>query len=706
MNYLRALVFGNAHWLWLLLLLLPLIALFTHTQRRRQKLLARIMAPRLHETLAGSVSLWKRNLRTIFLFLALALLIVALAKPRLGLQELTMKSRSRDLMIAIDTSRSMLSTDIVPTRLARAKLLAQDLLELLPGDRVGLIAFAGEAFLQAPMTLDHNAVRDSVEELDTFIIPKGGTDITSAIRVAEAAFNKEEETSSALVIMTDGEDLEENAITEAKNAAALGIKIFTIGIGSAEGSLIPIKNEQNQTDFVRDEQGKPVLSKLDVHRLQEIAQATGGFYEPCGADAARNIVQRGILPMKAGDTGSLTARKPIERYQWPVGAALLLLLFWSLLSERRSRTILFPIMMSCLIFSSSGKANTGINNYEKGDYQGALQDFEKRLQSGDTASEVRFDAGAAAYKKGDYKKAIAYFTDAMTSASPKIEPLATYNLANSLVRSGEAASDPTEKTSAWKNAIQHYDTVLKADPKNMDAKENREMTKKLLDDLKKNQDKKDQQKDSPENKNNQKDQQKPSPDKNDKKDSSKNQQPPGNGSSQGQQQNKNNDQQQSKNSPDQQKNDGSQNQPSPSPNASATPTPSNTGGGESGAGSSPTPSSSASPSPGKNDQRNSGPSPSPGSTGNQSPTPQQNGDGIQPTPQAPSGGKQDGKKSGELSGGEQGTNSVANADTAEEGTNGMMSKNQAEALLRSMQEEEQHVRMQQHKDPEETKQDW
>jgi Ca-activated chloride channel family protein len=208
--------FGSPGWLWALLVILPLLWFFIDAARRREALLARIVAPRLQRQLTGQVSHLKRNLRVGFLLGAIVLIVVGLAKPRLGYKELEIKSKGRDVIIAIDTSRSMLSTDTAPTRLGRAKLIAQDLLGLLKGDRVGLIAFAGDAFLQAPLTLDKGAVLTSLEDLDTNTIPKGGTDIASAIRMAIAAFGKGEGMSRALILMTDGEDLEASGVETAK----------------------------------------------------------------------------------------------------------------------------------------------------------------------------------------------------------------------------------------------------------------------------------------------------------------------------------------------------------------------------------------------------------------------------------------------------------------------------------------------------------
>jgi len=255
-----ALTFGSPGWLYALVLVPLLATLFWWSQKRAGQLVSKLVAKRLFSHLAGSVSLGRRFLRACLVLGAITLIIVSLAQPRSGFKDIETKQRGRDVLIAIDTSRSMLSTDVAPTRLARAKLLAHDLEQLLQGDRLGLIAFAGSAFLQAPLTLDHGAVLTSLEELDTSVIPKGGTDIAAAIRVAEDAFGKAEGTTKALVLITDGEELDANGIAAAKQAAEHGIRIFTVGVGTPEGSLIPIRTEDGHQDFVRGSDGKPVNS--------------------------------------------------------------------------------------------------------------------------------------------------------------------------------------------------------------------------------------------------------------------------------------------------------------------------------------------------------------------------------------------------------------------------------------------------------------
>ena len=707
--------FATILWLWALLLLVPLAALFFYAQKKREELLSKIIALRLRDSLVGRVSMVKRFLRSLLLLVALGLLLIALAKPRLGYEEHSVPSFGRDIMIAIDTSRSMLATDVTPTRLARAKLLAQDVLDLLPGDRIGLIAFSGRAFLQAPMTLDHSAVRDAINELDTNVIPKGGTNITEAIELTIAALGKGEGTQRALILMTDGEDLEGASLDAAKAAKEASIKIFTIGIGSPQGSLIPVLNTQNKNDFVRDKEGKPVLSKLDLSRLQEIASVTGGFYEPYGADAAKNIVQKAILPLSPGNQQKETIRRPIERYEWPLAAALLLLVLWWILNEKRRLPRTMVALGILVLFPQVGKATPGLSEYNQGNYKAALTTFEQQLKQGNASDEARFDAGAAAYKQGAYQKAIDYFTGAMTSSSPKIQQAATYNLANALVREGEGLSETEKKLSDWKSALEHYDTVLKADPKNKPAKENQALVRKMIEDLKKQEEQK--KKDSKQDQDQQKKDQQKSPPQDQQKNSSNT----GEGSSGQDQQEKNQDPQKSgskENNPssqDQQKSgdskqSSSQDEPPP-PSSGPAKSEKDASSSESQQEKKSMPSSDQKqqdPRLGENSSTHE-PQQTPGQEShnmNQSQSAQASGSADTSNSASKSEGTQGSppeKKQGALSGGEEKAPAPA---AMEEGEGGMMSKAQAEGVLQSMKDEEEQVRFQHPQASEETTKDW
>ncbi len=418
-----SLTFSEPAWFFALAIVPIVAALYFFSQRRSEALLSKVVAPRLRAQLAGAVSMGRRTTKSVLILAVFGLVAVALARPQMGFIQREVKQRGRDVIIAIDTSRSMLATDVAPSRIARAKLVAQDLLRLVRGDRIGLVAFAGSAFLQAPLTLDYNAVLTSLEDLDTTVIPKGGSNIAEAIRTAEQAFGKGEGQTRALIILTDGEELDADGIAAAKRAAGLGVRIFTVGIGSGEGSLIPIRTEDGGTDFVRDTSGKPVQSKLDEKRLKEIVEAGGGFYEPLSADAARTIFEQGILKLEQAETGILSARQPIERYQWPLSIAVGLLTLWLILGDRRRPVVLRKGATAAFLLGfsvSASTAATAIEEYEAGNFDKAQAQFERRLQAAPESDKLHFNAGAASYKLGEFAKAVDHFTKALLSEDPKL----------------------------------------------------------------------------------------------------------------------------------------------------------------------------------------------------------------------------------------------------------------------------------------------
>ena len=247
--------FGAPEWLWGLLLIPLLIALFVRSEHRGLKRLQQFVSMRLLPQLAGTVNRRRRIIRFGLLLLGLALAIVSLAQPRWGYTFEDVKRKGLDLLVAVDTSRSMLSNDVQPNRLERVKLAIQDLIDELQGDRVGLIAFAGRAFLQAPLTIDYDAVTEAVNDLDTKTIPEGGTNISSAITLATQSFGKSAMGNRALMIFTDGEELSGDAAKTAKAAADAGVRIFTVGVGTPQGSLIPVTSDTGETSFVKDSAG-------------------------------------------------------------------------------------------------------------------------------------------------------------------------------------------------------------------------------------------------------------------------------------------------------------------------------------------------------------------------------------------------------------------------------------------------------------------
>lgn len=487
-----ALSFGQP-WVLNFLWLLPLVAaLFWWAERRRRALIGRIVAPKLRALLAGNTSPWRRIFRGSCIVGALALLVVTMAEPRLGYDTLEVPHRGRDVVIAMDVSRSMMAPDVAPTRLQRAKLLAEDLVSELGSDRIGLVAFAGSAFLQAPLTLDHGAVLSALDELDTDLIPKGGTNLAAAIRASEEAFTKAEGFSRAIIIISDGEELDADGLAAARDAAAGGVRIFTVGVGSTEGSEIPLA----PGEFVRDPAGKVVQSRLDATRMKEIAEATGGFYTPLDEGAARLLATEGIGKMAETDINMESSRRPIERYQWPLGAAIGLLVLQALVGERR-RVPYGAAAAALWFFGALPAQASGLSAYEQGNYEQAKQEFEKRLQMEPDAPNLQLNAGTAAYRLKDYAKASQYFSKAMLAEDPALRSAAEFNLGNTLFRQGEGQEDQEKKVSDWKDAIAQYEAALKTRPDYTEARENKERIELLLEQLEKEQqqDKKEQKQD-------------------------------------------------------------------------------------------------------------------------------------------------------------------------------------------------------------------
>ncbi len=318
--------------LWLLLVIPPMLALFFWWgERVRRKLLTQFVEARLLASLTVGLSPTRREIRFALMILAVALLIATLARPQHGFDLEEVEQRGLDIVVAVDTSKSMLATDIAPNRLGRAKLAALGLMQKATTDRLGLVAFAGDAFLECPLTIDNTAFQQTVQALDVNSIPEGGTAIASAINTALTAF-KEKGHYRALVLLTDGEDNDEGALEAAQAAAKEGLKIFTVGIGTTEGALL-------DPNLVRDPDGNAVKSHLNEPLLKQIAAATGGFYLPLrGADTMDLLYEHGLAPLPKAEGKGKMVRRYHEQYHWWLAAAMLLLLAEMFFPERRSPT--------------------------------------------------------------------------------------------------------------------------------------------------------------------------------------------------------------------------------------------------------------------------------------------------------------------------------------------------------------------------------
>ena len=274
----HALQFAAPNWLWITALTLVLAAaLFWVSAKARRRQLEQFADPSRRADLLASHSAIMRVVKNAMLFLSLLLIGIALARPQWGETEERVDRKGDDVVFLIDTSKSMLATDVTPNRLDRAKMAVLEFVHRHAGGRVGLVAFAGDAFLMCPLTLDYDAFEESIRDLDTESVLVPGTDIASALFSGSRAFDKAER-RKVLVLVTDGEDLERIGIEAAKKLTKDGVVVFTVGVGTPNGSQIQVQGKGDALEPIRDEKGQPVTSRLDEATLRTIAETTGGTY--------------------------------------------------------------------------------------------------------------------------------------------------------------------------------------------------------------------------------------------------------------------------------------------------------------------------------------------------------------------------------------------------------------------------------------------
>ena len=475
--------FANPDAFWMLLALPALALLWFFASRKARLQVQKLVAARLHGLLVGEAL--GRKWRWALLLFGLALGIAAWARPQLGQATSETRGRGRDVIIMVDVSRSMLATDIPPSRLQRAKLAAEDLVRQLPGDRVGLVAFAGSAFLQAPVTADHSAVLTAMRELDPELIPLPGTNISAGLQCVDEAFDRTEGGQRAVVLITDGEDLEADSVALARELSGK-MRLFTVGVGSPEGTVLMVPSPRGGTEYIRDDTGGVVQSKLDEARLQELAVAGGGFYTRLisGPAEMRRIAVEGIGSMDEHDVQVQSRTRPIERYQWPLGAALLSVGAALLAGEgvRRKGTLIVSVAVLGLLTLATAPAQAAVSGkvlYEEGDYAGAQKAFTQELGGKGESALRAFNLGTAAYKNQKWPEAIEAFGKALASSDPELRTKAEYNLANTLVqqaRQGRRGQDNT----ALEQAVSHYEEALRRKGDFEEAQSNRDFVKKLL----------------------------------------------------------------------------------------------------------------------------------------------------------------------------------------------------------------------------------
>jgi Ca-activated chloride channel family protein len=328
--------YENINYFYLLPMVFIMALAYIVFYKNRQNAIKKFVQAELMDSIVSSVSKRKQKIKACFVITALLFIIFSLVQPKWGYHWEDVERRGIDIVVAVDTSRSMLADDIKPDRLQAAKREINDLINVIDGDRVGLVAFAGTAFLQCPLTLDYGAFNLFLDDINTNLIPVGGTSFGEAIKKSMSAFSAKLKKHKAIVLITDGEDHQGNAMEMARAAKEQGIVIYTVGVGKKEGAYIKLKDGKGNETLLKDKEGRVVKSHLDEVLLNKIALETGGAYTPAYGTqwGLANIYTNIIANMEEKQLGGRKIKLYESRFQIPLFIAIILITLESLIGER------------------------------------------------------------------------------------------------------------------------------------------------------------------------------------------------------------------------------------------------------------------------------------------------------------------------------------------------------------------------------------
>jgi Ca-activated chloride channel family protein len=459
-----------------------------------------LVATRLREWLISSAS--PRRAWGLFTMqiLALAAFLVSLARPTWGEEKMEVQEGGKSLMFVLDTSRSMLAKDVEPNRLARAKLAAEDILSTLGDYYVGVVAFAGRGYLQAPLTSDHAAVLETLQALDQETIPRGGTLISAGIEECLTTFRKAKARSYGIVLFSDGGDEDPDLDKVLAEAKKENVIVMSIGVGTPEGSLIPDPDGGPDSVVVDPATGNAVHTRLDDRLLRKAAEATGGIYLTLGAQSlTRGVVDDVMRSIQAAEGGKRELTKPVPRFYWPLTLGIVLLMLSLFLRPLRSVPMASPATAALVFALVAGPQEaqafgTGDDFKEARDaYEGQqyhrARDIYARLLNEETSPQRRpalaYGLAASAHQVKDYDRALENYSLALESPDIEIQKQSHKGLGAALYDQGVKAlsQQPEYAERAWTDALRHFDAALAIHPDNKTAR-NRQHVKEQLDALK------------------------------------------------------------------------------------------------------------------------------------------------------------------------------------------------------------------------------
>jgi len=399
----------------------------------------RSFAPDEMLKIISSLNYKKYLFRGLFLTLALLCIILALSRPKWGIKQTENKSMSSDIVIALDASKSMLARDLKPDRLTRAKMAFIDLIREIPGQRAGLIAFAGKAFWQSPLTSDLNAFAMFLDLIDTDAVPFEGTNIAAAIDLAAQSLKSAQAGSKALVLITDGENLEGDIDAALRDAVSQGMVIFTVGIGTPKGEPVPIYEKGVFKEFIKDSQGNTVVSRIDETTLQRIAAQTGGKYFNIDDGSGISELAGYLNNLDKIEGAAFTYNNFEDRFYYPLAFAvffLLLFFFTPDVKTIRPLIIFAFIILPCSRAFADSMAG-GVENYNNGDFAGALEIFKDNEEKNPDDPKINYNLASAYYKNNDFANALKHFQKALDNTDDDaFKSVLTYNMGNAAYRAG------------------------------------------------------------------------------------------------------------------------------------------------------------------------------------------------------------------------------------------------------------------------------
>ena len=480
--------FGAPQFLYVLAAL-PALALFMWwALGRRAASLRRIGDPALVERLSLAADPRMRLLRLVLWFAGAALIIVALARPQWGSDIEIVEQGGVQVMVALDISRSMLTQDLKPTRLDRAKLEISDLISRLDGDEVGIVLFSGASFIQFPLTSDYATARTYLNHASPNAITRQGTVIAEAIETAMGGFSNERESQKIIVIMTDGENHEGDPIAAARQAAAEGVVIYTVGFGSPDGGPVPEYDEGGTiTGYRQDAQGRAVVSRIDETALQQIADRGGGLYFRAAERGRWRAWERRFNPLRTEASKASSARERSSGFncscsqarsplswprRWPTGYSSR----GAEGGERRQREqemvdrlSLLGLSVLALWVLACGPTPAEVNNsghepYLASDYAAALDAYQGAQGTSPESGEPHYNAGNVLYRMGEYEDSLQSYDEALKYAKGELRSSGFFNRGNASFQQQE-----------YEQAVEAYTEVLRMNPDDRDAKHNLEL---------------------------------------------------------------------------------------------------------------------------------------------------------------------------------------------------------------------------------------